>query len=210
MLDVVASRLDHNPKDPKQAASDMATVLQLMEAALAANRRWRNHNYYRFRIDQHVRAVHLLCRLADLGEAACEKYEVVRMGVKLLRVLKTEDIQNLDMAEALARAARSLGAEEFDSAVDALIPSLVQACGPLPPSSCFRLVAVSHGCEARQRRFLTTLMTALGLHKQGGQLPASFTNQYVDDFANFVLGGTPGELCKWRLSLLSSKYFCAY
>jgi hypothetical protein len=191
MLNLVAKRLK---EDPKQAASDMAAMLHLVELdeRNPVRDRWGQlRTKYRRDVKHTEQIFRLLCQLADLGEAACEKSEAVRVGAHLLRIIEAEGIPSYAIANAVAQAAASLDSDGFDSAVD----SLLKAWGPKQLGTCFDLVAASQASEPRQKRFLTALMTALGLHGQGGQLPEFYEVPEILTLANALLEGVEGEQC---------------
>jgi hypothetical protein len=195
MLDLVAMRLAAG--DPKQAASDMATVLQLVEAASAntARDQW---GYVRHSISRSsndtMTAWELVLRLAHSGEAACEKSEAVRMGAQLVRIARSEGIPTVQAAEMLAQAAAVLDSEDVDSS----IVSLVQACGSKQVQPCLQLLVATRATKERQQCLYTALITALGIHVQGGRLPASLSGADILALARVLLNGTPGEFTEPR------------
>jgi hypothetical protein len=175
----------------KQAVSDVATVLQLMESAplnAAWDTLWQQHIAINERSEHTVTALQLVCYLAEAG--ACDKSEAVRLCLQLLRIVKPDGIPNDQVAEELAQAAAQLESADIDSS----LVDLVTACGPRQTQHCLQLVAATRAHQERQQRLYSALMTALGFHVQGGRQPAALSGSELLAYAKALLSGpAPGE-----------------
>jgi hypothetical protein len=169
----------------------MAAALQLLEAdERNPVKEWKSFTTtYRRETADTITALRLLCQLAASG--ACERSEALRMGAQLLRIIKNGDagvpaagIPTDELAEVLAQTAAELDSDDTDSAIAALL----QAWGPKQPGPCLHLVAASSAAGERQQRFCTAFMTALGIHEQGGTLPAAVAEADVVTLAVALLG----------------------
>jgi hypothetical protein len=168
----------------------MAVMLHLMESGEGWPLRDHLGNMFTTTYsDQTIRAFKLVCQLADAAPTASGKSEAIRMGVQLIRIITPFGLVSSDMAKSLAQAAAKLGSDEIDSTVE----DLVGANGPKQLGTCIQLVAASRASETRQKRVWTALMTALGIHQRGGQLPASYSTNDVVALAKALLVNTEGK-----------------
>jgi hypothetical protein len=110
------------------------------------------------------------------------------MGAQLVRIARFEGIPSAQAAEMLAQAAAVLDSEDIDTS----IVSLVQACGAKQVQPCLQLVVATRATKQWQQRLYTALITALGIHVQGGRLPASLSGPDILALARVLLNGTPG------------------
>jgi hypothetical protein len=190
MLDLVTTRLAAG--DLKQAASDMATVLQIVESdSQNPSRDYWGHmrGSISRSSNETILAFKLVCRLAAAGEVACERSEAVRLGAQLLRITKPDGIPSIEVAGILAQAAVVLDSEDIDSSLVAL----VQSCGAKQVPPCLQLVVETRANQGRQQRLYSALTTALGIHVQGGRLPAALSGADILVLAKVLLSGVPGE-----------------
>jgi hypothetical protein len=191
MLRLIAKRLQAG--DCRQAVSDMAVMMELVENEECKPFR-DEYGYVRIPIydDQATYTFKLVCQLADLATTASEKSEAVRMGAQLTRILMMPyGILSAKVAEVLAEAAAKVNSDVFDVSIEAL----VQAWGPKQLGGCMWLVSSCRASESRQKRFWIALMAALGIHQQGGQLPAAYSVDDAVALARILLAGAEGRQC---------------
>jgi hypothetical protein len=153
---------------------------------------------------QVMQALQLVCQLADSATTASGNSEAILLGVWLVHIIILYGITSADMAQALAEADAKLSSDKFDFAIEALIT----AAGPKHLGSCIQLVAASSASRARQQRSWSALMTSLGIHQQGGQLPKSYSVDDVVALARVLLEGVEGEVAEHPCARISCRPKC--